>query len=190
MRSILLAAALFFVTAVLSPFPACYAQNGGGNGMSVDDTEAPVGPVTKNRPPAPSGHTVPNRYPEGFLTISEPSLLHEPAVKNKSAAAKTDVAGVPRQANWLFLLGMITAVGLFLAVAWIDHVYRIRLQTIVAQNNRLLNGEDIDLINDAPAVGIPLFLGTNEAIGDGFNAGINEYLAETADDLNKPETTV
>ena len=52
-----------------------------GNGMSADSSETPVGPVTKNRPPAPTGHTVKSTYPDGFLTISEPSVLREPEEK-------------------------------------------------------------------------------------------------------------
>ena len=43
--------------------PRALAQ---GNGISADSSETPVGPVTKNRPPAPSGHT------QLCLTLSDP----------------------------------------------------------------------------------------------------------------------
>ncbi len=159
-----------------------------GNGMSADSSETPVGPVTKNRPPAPTGHTVKNTYPDGFLTISEPSVLREPEEKAELLRQARQASG-PTSSNIVFIVGAITAIGLFLAVAWIDHGYRARLQSIISQNNRLLNGEDVDLIGEAPAVGIPLFLGTQDAIGDQFGAGLKEYLDKTADDLTEPGAT-
>ena len=164
-----------------------YAQ-AGGNGVASGTSETPVGPVVKNRPPAPTGHTVKNAYPEGFLTLSEPSTISNPAEDVQLTRKVREAAG-PQTSHLLFILGAITAVGLFMAVAWIDHSYRVRLQSIISQNNRLLNGEDVDLINEAPVVGIPLFLGTQEAVGSDFGAGLNEYLAETADDLTKPGAT-
>ena len=159
-----------------------------GNGMSADRSETPVGPVTKNRPPAPTGHTVKSTYPDGFLTISEPSVLREPEEKAELLRQARQASG-PTSSNIVFIVGAITAIGLFLAVAWIDHGYRARLQSIISQNNRLLNGEDVDLIGEAPAVGIPLFLGTQDAIGDQFGAGLKEYLDKTADDLTEPGAT-
>ena len=159
-----------------------------GNGISAENSETPIGPVTKNRPPAPSGHTIKSTYPEGFLTISEPSVLRAPDEKVEMIRKAQRAAG-PTSSNIVFIVGAITAIGLFMAVAWIDHAYRARLQSIIAQNNRLLNGEDVDLIGEAPVVGIPLFLGTQDAIGDEFGAGLKEYLDKTADDLSDPETT-
>lgn len=172
--------------ALICASPLC-AQNG-GNGIASNTSETPVGPVTKNRPPAPTGHTVKNTYPEGFLTLSEPSTIQDPA-ENIALTNKVRQASGPQTSHLIFILGAITAVGLFMAVAWIDHSYRVRLQSIISQNNRLLNGEDVDLINEAPVVGIPLFLGTQEAVGSEFGTGLKEYLAETSDDLTKPGAT-
>ncbi len=180
-----LAAALIFC---FTAFGLSFCLAAGGNGMVNDGSETPVGPVTKNRPPAPSGHTVKATYPDGFLTISEPSVLSEPEEK-AALVRRAQRASAPLSSNILFIVGAITAVGLFMAVAWIDHVYRVRLQSIISQNNRLLNGEDVDLIGEAPVVGIPLFLGTQEAIGDNFGAGLKEYLSKTADELTNPEET-
>ncbi|MBO7708379.1 MAG: hypothetical protein IK105_03345 [Thermoguttaceae bacterium] len=180
----LLAFLLILALAPAMP-PRAFAQ---GNGISAENSETPVGPVTKNRPPAPSGHTVKSTYPEGFLTISEPSVLRVPDEKAELLRQARRASG-PTSSNIVFIVGAITAIGLFMAVAWIDHAYRARLQSIISQNNRLLNGEDVDLIGEAPVVGIPLFLGTQEAVGDEFGAGLKEYLDKTADDLSDPGAT-
>lgn len=180
-----LSAALLILLLVPAATPRVLAQ---GNGMSAESSETPVGPVTKNRPPAPSGHTVKSTYPDGFLTLSEPSVLRDPEEKVEALRQAQRDAG-PTSSDIVFIVGAITAIGLFMAVAWIDHAYRARLQSIIAQNNRLLNGEDVDLIGEAPAVGIPLFLGTQEAIGDPYGAGLKEYLDKTADDLSDPGAT-
>ena len=171
--------ALFLYTAVLLPQQG-YAESEAN--AAVNKNEVPVGPVTKNRPPDPSGVKTPYSYPEGFLTLSEPSVLSEPA--EKADHPQQTVLSEPvntQPANWAFLFGTIISVALFLVVAWTDHTYRVRLQSIVAQNNRLLNGEDVDLIGDAPAVGIPLFLGTSEAVGGGLNAQVDEFLSESSE---------
>ena len=173
------------VLALAAAAPRALAQ---GNGISADSSETPVGPVTKNRPPAPSGHTVKSTYPDGFLTISEPSVLREPEEKAELLRQARRASG-PTSSNIVFIVGAITAIGLFMAVAWIDHNYRARLQSIISQNNRLLNGEDVDLIGEAPVVGIPLFLGTQDAIGDEYGAGLKEYLDKTSDDLTEPGAT-
>ncbi|MGI5831072.1 MAG: hypothetical protein ACOX6D_00850 [Thermoguttaceae bacterium] len=180
-------AALILCLAAVLPQDVCAQRT--RNGMTTDNSETPVGPVSKNRPPAPTGHTVKSAYPEGFLTLSQPSVLPGPSQTSLSNADRDRPVSGFQPTDVLFLVGAITAICLFMAVAWIDHIYRLRLQSIISQNNRLLNGEDVDLIDEAPVVGIPLFLGTQEAIGDDISPGLKHYLAETADDLTKPGAT-
>ena len=160
---------------------ACLAQ---GSGVAYEESETPVGPVRKNRPPAPTGHTAENRYPDGFLTLSEPSRLRSelPVEDVEASESKqepdTAVSDEKVRENVLFMFGTVIAVGLFLVVAWMDHQYRIRLQPIVSQNNRLLNGEDVDLLGDVVPVGIPLYLGTEQVLGEELGQTLTEYLSE------------
>lgn len=140
------------------------------------EPETPVAAARKNRPPAPTGNVAENHYPDGFLSLSSETT---PVPKGGKMFSNRDSVQEPfRKDHLIFLLGAAVAVGLFLVVAWTDHLYRVRLQSIIAQNNRLLNGEDIDQFADVPSVGIPLFLGTNQALVEELSPALSECLSE------------
>ena len=157
------------------------SENGGRSrsqeNREAADSERPAETLRKSRPPKPTGEVADNHYPDGFLTVSAPSEAFSRG-ENVWAPA-VDTPEPFRKDRLIFLLGSVVAVGLFLVVAWTDHLYRVRLQSVIAQNNRLLNGEDVDQFADnAPTIGIPLFLGTNQALTEDLTPALTDCLTE------------